>query len=170
MTYAFDESVPALYETELNYAPHPYAGAAFARWRTDIYVAIGMGVQRYTLGTVNAVGLDRDNGCGPDYSGHISAMCSGFNDLFLGVTASPAAGGVVETIIVDRGEELYISGTSARASIERITGAAVPATAWIAPEVGGTVADLFVSTAQSAYRVYWTWKGTRLLSEPLGRL
>jgi hypothetical protein len=159
MTFAIDEGNTTVYETELNYAPHPYAGVAFERWRTDIYVAIGMGAQRYTLGTVTSSGLDRDDGCGPELSGYISSMCRGFNDLFLGVTAAPVSTAAVEKIEPDHGFEIYLSGSSARASVNRLTGAGVSATAWLAPELGGSISDLFVSTAQSHYRLYWAWKG-----------
>jgi hypothetical protein len=159
MTFAVDETNSTVVETELNYAPHPYSGLAFERWRTDIYVAIGLGVQRYTRGTVNAVGLDRDDGVGPEFSGYISAMRRSFNDLFLGVSAAPVAAGVLSEIETDVGEEVYLSGSSARCSLNRINGAGVPHTSWVAPEIGGVIRDVYVSTAQGAYRVYWSWKG-----------
>ena len=157
--YVLDEGVPALYETELNYAPHPYAGLAFERWRTDLYVSIGMGVQRYTLGTVNAAGLDRDYGVGRNFAGYISTLRRGFNDLFAGVSATVVAGGVTQQVAVDQGLEVYLGGFSPRCSVMRLTGGQAWHTAWLAPSAGGTISDLYVSTANSDYRLMWGWQG-----------
>ncbi|HTE19913.1 MAG TPA: hypothetical protein VK689_16230, partial [Armatimonadota bacterium] len=160
MVFAVSEADEAAYETELNYAPHTYAGVAFERWRTDIYVSIGMGMQRYTLGTVNAVGLDRDEGVGAEFAGYISSLCRGFNDIFIGTTATGFAGGTgLMEIITDDAEDAYISATAARCHVTRLTGAGVPATVWIAPAPGGQVTDLYVSSAQGTYRLYWCWEG-----------
>lgn len=155
--YAMDESVPAIYLTELNYAPHPYAGLAFEVWRTDLYVAIGMGVQRYTGGTVNAAGLDRDDG--PHLNGYISSLERGFNDLFAGVTPIAQAGGATEDVFVDQGLEVYIGAVRDTAAVMRLTGGQAWHTLWRAPSSGGTVRDVTVSRANDDYRVVWSWNG-----------
>lgn len=158
--YAMDAAVPAIYLTELNYAPHAYAGLAYAVWRTDLYVAIGMGIQRYTGGTVNAVGPDRDDG--PGVTGYISTMAAGFNDLFFAITPIAQAGGATEEVFVDQGEEVYIGAIRDTAYVMRLTGGQVPHTAWKAPSSGGTVRDLTVSRANGDEQwnwLVWSWNG-----------
>lgn len=159
MVFAVDEGVPAAYETDINYAPHPHSGLAFERWRTDLYVAHGLGILRDTLGTVNAVGLDRDNGPGPEFAGYISAMSRGFNDLFAGLTPILQPGGEVEESVVDQGPEVYVGGIKPRAAVMRLTGAQSWHTVWIAPERGGDVTDLHVSAALTDYFLCWGWDG-----------
>lgn len=154
--YAVDEGVPALYKTQVRYAPHPYAGLAFETWRTDLYTAIGLGVQRYTQGTVNAAGLDRDDG--PGIIGYISSLRGAFNDLFAGV--SPVAqAGVVEDVTVDQGQEVYVGSVQDTAAVMRLTGGQSWHTAWLAPSPGGTVNDLHVSRGHGDYRLLWGWNG-----------
>lgn len=159
MVFSIDETDQVAYETDLNYAPHPSAGVAFERWRTDLYVAIGLGIQRYTGTTINATGLDRDDGPGFEWSGDITALTKGFNDLFVGVTGAAAAGVDVIDIQEDYQAEPYITASASRSYVMRINGSFVPHTLWVAPENGGAVHDLFVSTAGGSYRLYWTWKG-----------
>lgn len=159
MVYALDESVPAIYETELNFAPHPYSGEAFAQWRTDLYVAIGLGIQRYSLTTVNAAGLDRDDGVDPSMAGYVSTLCRGFNDLFAGISATVVPGGDPEEFVLDYQPDVYISSASPRCSVMRLTGGQSWHTVWVAPAPGGEVRDLTVSTEGGGYRLLWTWKG-----------
>ena len=158
--YALDEGVPAIYLTECKYAPHPYAGMAFETWRTDLYVAIGMGIQRYTGSTVNAAGLDRDDG--PHLTGYISSLEAGFNDLFAGVTPIAQAGGMTEEVFVDQGAEVYVGAVRDTAAVMRLTGGQAWHTAWKAPSSGGTVRDLTVSRISSDSNwnwLVWSWNG-----------
>lgn len=165
VTFVVDENVPAIYETELRYAPHPYAGLAFESWRTDVYVAIGLGIQRYTLGTINAVGLDRDDGPGPESNGYVSTMCRGFNDLFFGLTPLLLPGGPTEEVVVDQGTEVYVGALRPTGAVMRLTGGQVPHTLWRAPEPEGEVTDLHVSSARDDYAVMWGWKGKLYLHQ-----
>lgn len=155
--YAMDDSVPAIYETSLTYAPHPYAGTAFETWREDLYVGIGLGVQRYTGSTVNAAGLDRDDG--PGIRAYCSTLRGAFNDLFAGFSPVAQAGGVLETVFVDQGLEVYIGSQQDRAYVMRLPGSQSWHTLWAAPTAGGTIRDLHVSAANSDYRVMWGWGG-----------
>lgn len=164
MTFAFDEQVPALYETELNWAPHPYAGVAVEKWRTDLYAAIGMGIQRYTRGTVNAAGLDRDDGAGKDYTGYVSTLERGFNDLFAGVSSTLVAGEIPAETEVDQGWEVYLGASITYCSVMRLTGGQSWHTLWKAPRSGGTVTDLTVSTARLQYNLMWGWQGRLYIS------
>lgn len=159
MTFGFDEGVPALYPTELNYAPHPYSGVAYEKWRTDLYVAIGMGIQRYTRGTVNAAGLDRNDGCGREFTGYVSTMVRGFNDLFAGVSSTIAAGETPIETDVDQGLEFYLGSSTTFCHVQRLTGGQAWHGVWTAPRSGGTVQDLYVSTARLDYVLMWTWQG-----------
>lgn len=165
ITFVVDENVPAIYETELRYAPHPYAGRAFDSWRTDVYVGIGLGIQRYTLGTINAVGLDRDDGPGPENNGFISTMCRGFNDLFFGLSPLLLPGGPTEEVAVDQGSEVYVGAQKPTGAVMRLTGGQVPHTLWRAPEPEGEITDLHVSSARDDYAVMWGWKGRLYLHQ-----
>ena len=158
--YALDEGIPAIYLTECKYAPHAYAGLAWEVWRTDLYVAIGMGIQRYTGSTVNAAGLDRDDG--PHLIGYVSSLKAGFNDLFAGVTPIAQAGGVTEASFVDQGAEVYVGSVRDTAAVMRLTGGQAWHTLWKASSAGGTVRDLTVSRANGDANwnwLVWSWNG-----------
>lgn len=158
MVYAVDAAVPTIYETELNYAPHPEAGRAWTRWRTDLYVSIGLGIQRYTLGTVNAVGLDHDDGPGAEYSGTVVSMERGFNDLFALIQGTPSPLGS-EKFITDQDQDAYVFERVSRSTLMRLTGIGSWHTAWISPGPGGVPTNVMVSGADSRYRMYWGWDG-----------
>jgi hypothetical protein len=159
MAWALDEAVPAVYTTELNYAPHPYSGLSFEVFRTNLYVSIGLGVQEYNLSTVHAAGIDRDDGLDKSHTGYFSAMTKGFNDLFGGISATVIPGGEDETLLMDFDPQVYISSNSPRCSINRLGGSQSWHTAWMAPTPGGEIKDVFVSTEGGHYRLYWTWLG-----------
>lgn len=159
MTFVFDENVPALYETELNSAPHLYSFVAAAVWRADMYAALGMGVMRYTLSTVDPVGLDRNTGCGPKYTGYISSLCPSFNDLIAGVSSTIATGATLEESEVNYGTEMYFGSSTAYCHLQRLNASRAWHTMWKAPQPGGTITDITVSTARQDYVAMWGWEG-----------
>lgn len=158
--FALDEGVPALYETELTYPPTSRTGVAADKWRTDLYVAFGLGIDRYTLGTRNAAGLDRDDSVGMEFSGFVSNLERGFNDLFASIDPFTIPGGIVdEEWYAEHGLEVYLSGKYATATIMRQNGGGGWHTAWRAPSPGGSVTTLMTSSYGDDYRLYWGWNG-----------
>lgn len=157
--FALDEGVPALYETELSYPPTSRTGVAWEKWRTDLYIAIGLGLLRYTLGTINAAGIDRDDSVGLEYSGYISNLERGFNDLFASINPFSIPGAVEEEFVVEHGLEVYLSGKFATATIMRQNGGGGWHTAWRAPSPGGEITTLMTASNGDDYRLYWGWKG-----------
>lgn len=162
---SLDEGVPAMYETDLFYPPHRMSAASWERWRTDLYVSIGMGLMRYTLGTINAAGLDRDDGVGPEYAGYISQLERSFNDLFAGVTAFTLPSEVEEEFRADYGIEVYLAGRDATCSVMRQNGGGAWHTAAVMPSPGGEITTLMVCSQGDTYRVYWGWNGDLYFQE-----
>lgn len=159
MAFIFDESVPAIYPTELNQAPHRYAQVANEVWRTDMYSAIGMGVMRYTLGTVDPVGLDRNTGCGRLFTGAITSLCKSWNDLIAGVSSTSASGVELEESRPDQGWEMYAGASTGFCHVQRLNSTRNWHTMWKAPLPGGAITDITVSTARSEYVAMWGWQG-----------
>jgi hypothetical protein len=160
MTFVFDENVPALYETELNSAPHAYSFVASEVWRADMYAALGMGVMRYTLSTVDPVGLDRNTGCGPKYTGFISSMIKSFNDLLAGISTTISTGATQEESEADYDWEMYFGSATSFCHIQRLNSSRSWHTMWKAPTPGGTITDITVSTARNDYVALWGWNGS----------
>lgn len=158
MVFSVDAGAPAIYETELNYPPHPTAALAYARWRTDLYVSIGLGVQRYTLGTVNSSGPDRDDGPGRQFRGYVQSMERGFNELWA-LVAGASVDGEEEVFDLDEGREVVISPASAQSTLLKLTGLGSWHTAWASETPGGDPTNVLVTAANGHYRVYWGWSG-----------
>lgn len=163
--FALDEGVPALYETELTFPPTAHTGVAVEKWRTDLYAAMGLGILRYTLGTINAAGLDRDDSVGLDYSGFVSNLERGFNDMFASIDPFLIPSEIVEEFVAEFGLEVYLSSASASATVMRQNGGGGWHTAWKAPSPGGSVTTLMTCSNGDDYRLYWGWKGDLYFQE-----
>lgn len=157
--FALDEGVPALYETELTFPPTAHTGVAIEKWRTDLYASMGLGIMRYTLGTINAAGLDRDDSVGLEFSGFVSNLERGFNDLFASIDPFLIPSEVVEEFRAEHGLEVYLSSASATATIMRQNGGGGWHTAWMAPQPGGSITTLMACSNGDDYRLYWGWNG-----------
>lgn len=78
----FDEDGPLIFDIDVSFPPHPFGGRAGCKWNGDIYFSVGMGVYRYTGGSLSSVGLDRDAGLPLPWSGYIADLVPGHNALY----------------------------------------------------------------------------------------
>lgn len=85
--WQFDDSGPNIFEVDWSFAPYMYNGNGATKWNGDLYVSKGMGVDRYTGGSVAPMGLNRDSGLPEDYLGYITDLVAGNNGLYAFVLA-----------------------------------------------------------------------------------
>lgn len=95
--YQFDDSGPNIFSIDVSFPPHPYGGLGACKWNGDLYFSVGMGVYRYTGGSLSSVGLDRDSGLPQSFAGYISDLVPGHNAMYAMVQspyslATPRAG------------------------------------------------------------------------------
>jgi hypothetical protein len=80
---AFDPNGPRLYAVEaLDWPPHPYQALGSTKWRSHLYVSIGMGTRRYTGEIAQPMGLDRDDGLPVAYRNRVLDMEPESNGLY----------------------------------------------------------------------------------------
>jgi hypothetical protein len=80
---SFDPNGPRLYAVEaLDWPPHPYQALGSAKWRSHLYVTIGMGARRYTGDIAQPMGLDRDEGLPATYRGRCLDLEPESNGLY----------------------------------------------------------------------------------------
>jgi hypothetical protein len=136
-TYVFDPAGPTLYDQDLQYPMHPDQGLAACEWRGIYYVSVGMGIHSYNsgTGTIDAMGLDRDEGLPYlyNYNSRIVDLEPAYNEMYALVQGSTA--------------------DSTRPSVHRWTGKGWHAV-W-EHTTTATVTRLYVSQARSTYRVWW---------------
>lgn len=81
--WQFDPNGPEIFSVDVNFPPHPSHGLAACRWSGDLYFSVGVGVHRYTGGSLSAVGPDRDHGLqlgsGPIVGG---GLVPGYNAMY----------------------------------------------------------------------------------------
>jgi hypothetical protein len=80
--WQFDPDGPELFRIESGWPSHKYHAKAACVWNSQLFIATGMSVKRYTGGTWMSVGLDRDNGIPTEYQGHIVELVSGINGVY----------------------------------------------------------------------------------------
>lgn len=80
--WQFDPDGPELFRIESGWPSHKYHANAACVWNSQLFVATGMSVKRYTGGTWMPVGLDRDNGLPTEYQGHIVELVAGINGIY----------------------------------------------------------------------------------------
>jgi hypothetical protein len=89
--WQFDPNGPEIFSVDVNFPPHPKHGLAACRWSGDLYFSVGVGVHRYTGGSLSSVGPDRDHGLPVDFAGHIvgGGLVPGYNAMYalLGLSA-----------------------------------------------------------------------------------
>jgi hypothetical protein len=149
--WVFDPAGPTLYRQDLQYPMHPDQGLAAVDWRGIYYVSVGMGIHSWNpaTGTIDAVGLDRDEGLPYlyNYNCKIVDMAGGYNEMYALVQGS--------------------SGDSTRSSVHKFTGFGWHAVWEAASSI--TMTRLVVSQANSTYRVWWGGGNTSYTIElPLG--
>ena len=81
--WQFDPNTPEFFSVDVNFPPHPSHGLAACRWSGDLYFSVGIGVHRYTGGSLAAMGLDRDHGT-QFYAGPIigGGLVPGYNAMY----------------------------------------------------------------------------------------
>jgi len=135
--WLFDPSGPTLYRQDLQFPNHPDQGLALSVWRGTGYVSVGMGVHSWAshTGTIDAMGLDRDEGLPYlyGYNSKIVDMAPAYNEMFALVQGS--------------------TSDSTRPSVHKWTGRGWHAV-WEASGTA-TVTRLYVSQARSTYRIWW---------------
>jgi hypothetical protein len=135
--WVFDPGGPTLYEQDLEYPVHPDQGLAACSWRGEYYVSVGMGIHKWNpaSGTIDAMGLDRDEGLPFTYSynSKIVDLFPAYNEMYALVQGSTA--------------------DSTQPTVQKWTGRGWHSV-W---ELGstGTASRLYVSQARSTYRVWW---------------
>lgn len=80
--YQFDPDGPELFPIDFEWPSKGRRVQAACVWQGQLFIAVGMGVYRYTSGTWMAVGLDRDEGLPIEYRGYIADMQAGLNGVY----------------------------------------------------------------------------------------
>ncbi len=127
-------------DTKLQLPNHPNGGKGATYWHDGHYISYGLGVKKYVSGstaTISEVGLDRDDGLPYEYNGEIVKLYgkSGTDVMFALVDASQVTGTGYSGLYAYTGQGWrcwWADGT--------------------ADEV---MYDVIVSSASSAYAVYW---------------
>jgi hypothetical protein len=135
--WVFDPGGPTLYQQDLQYPVHPDQGLAAADFRGEYWVSVGLGAHKWnpSSGTIDAVGLDRDEGLPYlyGYNSKIVDFYPAYNEMYALVQGSTA--------------------DSTRPSVHKWTGRGWHAV-WEL-NTTGTASRLYVSQARSTYRVWW---------------
>jgi hypothetical protein len=92
--WQFNPDTPEFFSVDVNFPPHPYHGLAACRWGGDLYFSVGLGVHRYTGGSLSAMGLDRDDGVPLVGFTHIvgGGLVPGYNSMYALTNDSGGAG------------------------------------------------------------------------------
>lgn len=128
--------------TEVKLYGNQYHGKGFVYWNAAHYLSYGIGVKQYSVGstgTLSDVGLNRDGGLPAEYNGIIMRLIDGGDQMFALVDAS------------------LVTGT-AQSGLYAFTGRAWRCW-WADSSNDGAMHDAIVSSAQSAYAVYWDCGG-----------
>lgn len=80
--WQFDPAGPELFRLDFGWPSHPDHARAYCVWNSQLYIAVGMGVFRYTGGAFMPVGLDRDDGLPTEYQGRITDLIPGYNAMY----------------------------------------------------------------------------------------
>jgi hypothetical protein len=152
--WQFDPNSPEIFSVDVEFPTHPNHGLASCRWGGDLYFSVGMGVHRYTGGSLSAIGLDRDHGLPEEYSSatafrgaKIRALIPSYNSMFAFVS-----GPETDTVTLDG------VATPVYSSIHEWTG-----TGWhmIWQRQDSSAVTLInksggISQHEGTYRLYWS--------------
>lgn len=132
--FAFDPAGPTLYQQDLQFPNHPSQGLTACNWRSEQYIAAGLGVYSYTMGNIGSMGLDRDEGLplALGYGAKIVSLVAELNGMYALVQGD---------------------GSNSYASVQVWTGFGWHSV-W---ELGGsgTPSRLYVSGARATNRLWW---------------
>lgn len=135
--WVFDPGGPTLYRQDLQFPRHPDQGLATEVWRGVSYTSAGMGMHSWNsaTGTIDAMGLDRDEGLPYlyGYNSRIVSIAGAYNEMYALVQGS--------------------TSDSTRPSVHKWTGRGWHAV-WEASGTGAA-SKLYVSNARSTYRLWW---------------
>ncbi len=157
--FAFVPETGELEPTQAKYPPHPHHALASAVWRTDLYVSVGIGGNRYTGGTYTGdSGLDRDDGAPKEFSSagaRFVAFADTQNYLIGLLQGSRVAGtdGAMIVSDVDPHDPVFASG-SAQSALMAWNGEGWHPL-WVATSATAEPTGMLLSTANDAYRVCW---------------
>lgn len=162
--FAFDPVNGILVPTRLNFPPHPDNGLGLAVWRTgeDLYVTAGTQVYRYAAGfsliEPNS-GPSRDEGLPDELRGRIVDLVAEHNVLVASLDGVSVAGDDPEAEFdpgMSEDDPLRLSDTNAYASLLAFNGFGWHPY-WRSSTTGGGMNWANVSSAASAYRLWWGW-------------
>lgn len=164
--FGYDPVNGILVPTRLAFPPHPDNGLGLAVWRTgeDLYVSAGTQIYRYGAGfsliEPNA-GPSRDEGLPDELRGRITDLLAEHNLLVATLDGVSTVGEDPEAEFdVGQGEDdpLRLSATNAYASVLGYNGFGWHPL-WRSPTAGGGTTWACLSSASSAYRLWWGWNG-----------
>ena len=162
--FALDFTDQILFETDQFWPRHPNFGLGVCRWRADLYVSAGTGIQRQSNGFINAVGPDHDSGLPKELAGFIVDLEPAFNNYFALIQGESQAGTAHSSGI------LHLTGEEAmQASIGTTNSSLLGFSGlgwrkwWQGQGVPSTV---FVANPPGEYWVYWG-AGSKVYRMPL---
>ncbi len=134
--WVFDPQGPTLYQQDLQYPIHPDQGLAATVWRGEYYVSVGMGLHKWnsTTGTIDAMGLDRDDGLpmAQQSDNRLIDLFGAYNELYA----------------------LTNAGAASIPSLHKWTGQGWHE-CWSSANPAAATTRIYVSQARSTYRVWW---------------
>lgn len=159
--FELDLGIPSAKQTEVTYPPHPDNGLGAAKWNTDLFTSVGIGITRYTGGIVQpGAGPDRGDSLPAGLAGKIVDLVPSYNALYA-LLEGVNVGEFTEDFLEGggMGDPFFISGTTSVASILLFDGRGWHA-AWVAPQAGGSPTLLHVAAfSDGTHRLWWGWDG-----------
>jgi hypothetical protein len=135
--YAHDAGTHRFVLTGLVYPYHRTAGRGSTTWRGDIYLAVGVGVYRYSplQGTITVVGPDLDDGLETTYRGRIQTLIPSHN-MLLGTTRGSRSTDYALLLGYDgKGWQVL----------------------WVAAAANVDLGEAHISDVSAKYRLYWAY-------------
>ncbi len=159
--WQFDPDGPELFRIDFGWPSHKYHANTACVWQGQLFIAIGMGVFRYTGGAWMPVGLDRDHGIPGEYQGHIVELVADWNGMYALVqgTNVDSVYGSKSSLHCFTGagwQCLWTQDTAVPDSIQyhgQLAQTALTVTGLVVTQSGG-VSTLMFSTAGSDDKVY----------------
>jgi len=137
-TFAYDDSLEELVQTDLQLPEHPTAALHPTNWRLGIYVPAGLDVLHYIAGTtavISSVGLDKEGGMPAEYRGEITYLVKAYNEMFALVDSTYGDGTSKSALMSYDG-----NGWQCR---------------WVSSTANKAMKCALVTSAYDEYRVFW---------------
>ena len=163
-TYALDFTDAILFETDLFNPKHPTAGLGVETWRSDLWVAAGLGINHQSNGFINPAGLDRDFGLPKELAGWIVNLEASYNGLFALVRGTTTGTGevIAETLRLTGQETMRGDAGNTVSSLHYWNGFG-----WFKYWQGqGIPSTVFVANPSGSYNVWWGC-GAKAYKRPL---